>query len=145
MGEDLRDRAAGDLVSLMPLYHRHIFRPGGSVSGIHVARYRMLGLLIKKGPLSMSEIGRFLYVSKPSMTALADSLIDDGLVERRRDPADRRVINIAITPKGKKYVTQFFASFKSSVKTLLADLDDKDVNDLCRSLADLRRILEKIP
>jgi len=54
MGEDLRDRAAGDLVSLMPLYHRHIFRPGGSVSGIHVARYRMLGLLIKKGPLSMS-------------------------------------------------------------------------------------------
>ncbi len=145
MAEDIRGTVAEDLLSLMPLYHKHIFRLGAGISGLQAARFRVLGLLMKTGPLPMSEIGRRLYISKPSMTALADSLTEEGLIERHPDPSDRRVINIGITPKGKKHLKEFFASYRNDVKVLLSGIGDDDLRTLRSSLKDIRRVLAKIP
>ena len=48
---------------------------------------------MKSGSHSISEIGRVLYISKPYMTMLIDSLMENGWIERRNDPDDRRVIH----------------------------------------------------
>jgi DNA-binding MarR family transcriptional regulator len=144
MTKDIRDRVADSLLALMPLYYRHIMRNGPANSGIHLAQYRMLGLLMKSGPISMSEIGRQLYISKPSMTTLADTLIENGWIERHNDPDDRRVINLTITPKGKKHLQQAFEICRTDVKTLISGLEDHDLQRLSASLEDIWQVFTKL-
>jgi len=143
--QDLEDRAAEYLLALMPFYHKHIVRTGYGITGIQAAQYRVLGVLMKAGTLPMSEIGRRLYISKPYMTVLIDTLIGDGLVERKPDLADRRVINISITEQGKKHLKQSITLYKNDVKDLLSTLDGHDLEELCSSLESLKAILGKIP
>ena len=145
MTQDIQDKAAEYLLNLMPFYHKHIVRTGYGITGIQAAQYRGLGVLMKSGTLPMSEIGRRLYISKPYMTALIDTLIKDGLVERTPDLTDRRVINISITEQGKKHLKQSITLYKNDLKDLLSTLDEHDLEELCSSLVSLKAILGKIP
>jgi DNA-binding MarR family transcriptional regulator len=145
MAYDIQDQAADDLLALMPFYYKHIMKTGFFISGMQAAQYRVLGVLMKAGTLPVSEIGRRLYISKPYMTALIDTLIEGGFVERQPDLADRRVINITITEQGKRHLKQSITLYKNELKTLLSGLDDKDLEKLCSSLESLKAILAKIP
>ena len=129
---------------MLPLYHRHIFKVSAGASGIRIAQYRALGMLMKSGPLSMSEIGRLLYISKPYMTVLANTLVENGWVERKNDPDDRRVVRIAITPQGKKHLQQAFEIYRADVKILISGLDPTDLQKLSAALEDLQRIFVKL-
>jgi DNA-binding MarR family transcriptional regulator len=140
----MKDKAADGLLALMPLYYKHIFRINRRSSGLEAAQYRVLGILMKTGPHPISEIGRMLYMSKPYMTVLIDSLIKKGLIERRNDPGDRRVILITITPSGKKHLRRAFEVYKTDVKKMLAGLGNNDINQLCSSLENLQKIFEKL-
>jgi DNA-binding MarR family transcriptional regulator len=144
MTEDIRDRAADALLALIPLYYKNVIRHRHAVSGIHVAQHHTLGVLMKFGSMPMSEIGSRLYISRPYMTRLADLMIAGGLVERRPDPADRRVINLAITEKGKIYLKQSLSWFKQDLKESLADIDDSDIGKLCTALENTYLILSKL-
>ena len=141
----MRDRAAKDLLALIPFYHKHIIKTGFGITGMQAAQYRVLGVLMKAGTLPMSEIGRRLYISKPYMTVLIDTLIGGGFVERRPGLTDRRVINITITEQGKKYLKQSVSLYKKDLKELLSILGDAELEDLCTSLESLKAILAKIP
>jgi DNA-binding MarR family transcriptional regulator len=144
MTDDTRDRVAEHLLALLPFYHKKIFRPEFDITGMQAAHHRVLGVLIREGPLPMSELGRRLYISKPYMTTLVDKLIEEGHAKRHPDTSDRRVINITITDSGKKYLKHAGAQYKNHVKTLLAGLTSRDLEELCTSLEKLREILSKI-
>ncbi|WP_321504932.1 MarR family transcriptional regulator [uncultured Methanoregula sp.] len=144
MTDDVRDRVAENFLAIIPLLYRQIFRVNHGVSGIKTAQYRVLGILKKAGPLSMSEIGRHLYISKPYMTALVDSLIGNNWVERQQDATDRRVIRITITPSGKKYLKESLEMYRNDLELLLGDLSDKELEQFSLSLEHLRTILTKI-
>lgn len=145
MKNERLDRAADDLLTLMPFYHKHIMKTGYGITGLQAAQYRVLGVLMKAGTLPVSEIGRRLYISKPYMTALIDTLIRGGFVQRQPDLTDRRVINITITEQGKKYLKQSVILYKKDLQELLSFLDDADLEELCTSLESLKAILAKIP
>jgi DNA-binding MarR family transcriptional regulator len=51
--------------------------------------------------LKMSELSRRLMVTGGSVTGLTDQLVDEGWVERRAIPGDRRAFAVRLTPKGK--------------------------------------------
>jgi len=144
MPEDIRDRAADALLALIPLYYKNVIRHRPSITGIQVAQLHTLGVLMKAKSLTMSEIGSRLYISRPYMTRLADMMIADGLVERSQDPADRRVINLTITEKGKKYLRQSLTWYKNDLKENLSGLNDEDIRSLCTALEETYQILSKL-
>jgi DNA-binding MarR family transcriptional regulator len=53
-------------------------------------------------PTSQREIARRLGYDPSNITALADALEARGLVERRTDPADRRIRTLARTEEGER-------------------------------------------
>jgi DNA-binding MarR family transcriptional regulator len=142
--DNIRDRVAEDLLALLPFYHKNIIKMGHGISGLQAAQYRVLGVLTRDGTLPMSEIGKRLYISKPYMTTLVDTLISARYVERLPDSEDRRVIKIAITSLGKKHLKESSAIFKNNLNDLLSKLDEKDLIELNISLEKLKRILKKI-
>lgn len=143
--EDTRDRAADALLALIPLYYKTVIRQRPSITGIHVAQLHTLIVLAKDKAMPMSEIGNRLYISRPYMTRLADLMINDGLVERRRDPSDRRVINLAITEKGKKYLRQSITWYRKDLRENLSGLTDEDIEKLSIAMEEAFRILSKLP
>lgn len=54
--------------------------------------------------LMVSEISRKLNVTSPTVTQHINSLEAQDLVERHADPADRRVVRIRLTDKGRTYI-----------------------------------------
>ena len=144
MTEALKDRIAVLMLSILPFYHKKIFRVGTCSTGMQAAQHRVLAILKREGILPTSELGKQLYISKPYMTKLVDQLIRDGYVERIPDTRDRRVINISITLAGDKRLHQTGAEYKAEIKTILSDLNDEDLVNLCQSLETLQSIFAKI-
>jgi DNA-binding MarR family transcriptional regulator len=74
--------------------------------GVSAAGGLVLGLLRDRGPLSPSELGERLIVTRATVTGLVDSLERRGLATRAADPGDRRRQIISITPDGLRVVQQ---------------------------------------
>ena len=60
----------------------------------------VLGLLRDRGPMSPSELGERLIVTRATVTGLLDSLERRGFVTRSANPADRRSLVVEISPAG---------------------------------------------
>jgi DNA-binding MarR family transcriptional regulator len=59
-----------------------------------------LATLDRAGPQRITDLARVEGVAQPSMTVLVGTLERDGLVVRRGDPADKRVVLIELTAAG---------------------------------------------
>lgn len=142
--EETIGEVAKNLSLLFPLFHRKILTRQRGVSGMQLARLRVLGVLMRWGPLPISRVANWLYISKSYMTRLVDDLIAEDLVERLPDESDRRVTNIRITPKGRRRATQIGTMLKEDIAAILSDLSTEDIEILCESLQNMYRILGKL-
>src|SRR6267154_166762 len=63
-----------------------------------------LATLERTGPRRLTDLAVTEEVTQPSMTVLVTQLEQLGLAERRRDPADARVVLVAITRAGRRHL-----------------------------------------
>ena len=77
-------------------------------------------------PPSQVALANALGVDRTVMTYLLDELEGAGLVERRPDPADRRVRQILITRKGTTALRRNSARLREAEDRLLAPLDAQE-------------------
>ncbi|WP_432139262.1 MULTISPECIES: MarR family winged helix-turn-helix transcriptional regulator [unclassified Streptomyces] len=107
---------------------------GHSLTG---AQARLLGLLCLE-PLPMRKLARRLKCEPSNVTGIVDRLEARGLVERRPDPADRRVKLAAATADGCRVARELRESLRFA-REPLAGLDDGE-REVLRGL--LRRMLD---
>jgi len=105
--------------------------------GLTSSQYNVLRILRGEGKaLPVLEIAERMIQVVPAMTGLIDRLELQELVKRDRSSADRRVIYIELTEKGKNLV--------SEIDSPLRDLHHELVGHLSRAeLKELSRLLEK--
>ncbi|MFD4859631.1 MarR family winged helix-turn-helix transcriptional regulator [Streptomyces atratus] len=99
------------------------------------AQARVLGLLSLE-PMPMRKIAQKLKCEPSNVTGIIDRLETRGLVERRPDPADRRVKLAAPTEKGAQTAQQLRDSL-AFAREPLAELSDGDramLRDLLRRM-----------
>ena len=72
--------------------------------GLTPTQYNVLRILNGAGPdgLCGTEIGRRLISQVPDVTRLLDRMEDAGLVERERDPNNRRFVTTRLTDAGRE-------------------------------------------
>jgi DNA-binding MarR family transcriptional regulator len=75
---------------------------------ITFAQVAILHLLKDKISCTMTEIARFLSVTTSAATGIVDRMVKSGFLARLPDINDRRVINIRLTPKGKRAIYTIF-------------------------------------
>jgi MarR family transcriptional regulator, organic hydroperoxide resistance regulator len=59
--------------------------------------------LFEEDGLRMGELARRAHLSKQTMTTMVRLLERDGLVHRKRDPADGRASRVVLTPKARRF------------------------------------------
>ena len=92
----------------------------------------------------MTEIGEWLYISKPNVTTLIDKLIEKGFTERLHDKQDRRIIKIKVTKKGLAFIEKSKKEFSVQVKKKLLTLSEEELNKLIVSFQTIKEIMSKI-
>lgn len=101
----------------------HSLRP----YGIRARDYGVLSLLHQRGALSQQRIGEQLRIDRTTMVSVIDDLENAGLVERMRDPEDRRRYAITMTPKGSELFRGALAQVDREVHDgFLAPLSDAE-------------------
>lgn len=91
------------------------------------------------GGLKMSELSRRLMVTGGNVTGLTDQLVDEGLVERRRVPGDRRAHAVSLTTAGRKAFQAMAEEHERWIVELMADLSAGDRERLYALLGRLKR------
>ena len=145
-GEDLRVQLVDEFAAFGPAYLRWV-RSRVQEGGISYARMRLLSALHFKGPQIMSSLSEKLGVTPRNVTALVDALEEEGLVERRPHPTDRRATIIELTPRGAETCGGIYAEHRGAVSELFVGLSEEDLHELIRLLSELRGLLrsEGIP
>ena len=106
--------------------------------------FEIMRTLEETGTLHVTEIGDRLQIPKPQMTHLIDKLVALNMVERQPDARDRRIINIALTSRGKILLKKHRRMIEDAIKKSLASLTDEQLEELSTSLRKLRQILSKL-
>jgi len=80
-----------------------------------------MSTLDRTGPRRLTDLAVIEGVTQPSMSVLVTGLERAGLAERRPDPADKRIVLVALTAAGSEYIQ---ARRRAGARTF-ADLIDK--------------------
>lgn len=71
-----------------------------AVGEITPSQLSALSVVAKEGEITLGELAALERIAPPSMTRIAARLEEQGYVERRVDPADRRVARLAASQTG---------------------------------------------
>jgi DNA-binding MarR family transcriptional regulator len=102
-----------------------------------MAQTKVLFVLHHDGPSRVSHLADVLGVAAPSMTGTLERLVRQGLVERRDDPSDRRLVIIAPTTAGQALVERLQQGRRAQLVAALERLEPATLDDLERSLTAL--------
>src|SRR4051794_26538109 len=106
-----------------------------AAQGVKMSHGHVLMLLAEAGAMGQGALIEALGVDPSVVVTILNDLENDGLAERRRDPADRRRHIVEISERGVKLVTDVHSAIASVEAELFADLDDSEVATLQRLLA----------
>lgn len=140
-----RDRMLGEVMLLLPVLARGLGRP----SPEEVEEFRGLGLPVEAhlapghvqvlmslggGPLPVGRIAEEVGVSRPAASQLVDRLEEHGIVERRPDPEDGRVVLVDYVPGMREVARRMMEARRRRLEAAFAGMDDGEVQTVLRGL-----------
>jgi MarR family transcriptional regulator, organic hydroperoxide resistance regulator len=93
-------------------------------------------------PVALKELGGLLIAEAGHPSRLVDRLVEAGLVDRRAARADRRRVELTLTPAGRRLAKRVVATRKALFDASRETIDKKE---LASALALFRDLLEDSP
>jgi len=103
---------------------------------VSLTQMRVLGIL-RDRRLRMAELADFLGLERSTLSGLVDRAEERGLLRRRRSAADGRVVEVSMTPAGRRLARRAHAQVR---RELAAETDRLDASER----RTLTRILERM-
>jgi DNA-binding MarR family transcriptional regulator len=88
-----------------------------------LSQYRVL-IMVATGDQRASKLAGRLALSKPTITAAVDGLVERGYLKRSEVAADRRASQLDLTPAGQAALVSTDKSMVAALERLLARCDD---------------------
>jgi DNA-binding MarR family transcriptional regulator len=106
--------------------------------GITPPQWAVLAQLMEQDGQSLSGLGAKALFDGPTMTGIVDRLETGGLVQRRRDSSDRRVINLYLTDRGRELMAALPPIGQITDDEILRGLNSQEIECF---VGTLRRII----
>ncbi|HSL00217.1 MAG TPA: MarR family transcriptional regulator [Rubrobacteraceae bacterium] len=140
-----RERLLDEILMLLPVLWRGVGRPDpvemGEIAsrGIPVDAHVSPGhvqilIALSRGPHSLGQLAEDLGVSRPAATQLVDKLVEHGMVERRQDPADRRVVLVDYVPGMQDIARRITESRRRRLVVAMEPLTDEEARAFAKGL-----------
>jgi MarR family 2-MHQ and catechol resistance regulon transcriptional repressor len=117
---------------------------GIEVSGLGESDFRVLEVLLHKGPMPVSAIGPKVNLNPGSVSVAVDRLHTRGLVSRVEDSQDRRIRIVSLTSKGKDLIQPIFQSHVQVMDEVFSELKPTELETLETLLRRVGRRAQKL-
>lgn len=139
----------GDVAAVADL----IFRAGTAFDGFTAQMRRAFDLnaherlalaaLWSHGPLTMTDLGSWIPLSRAAVTTLVDRMEDYGLVRRGSDATDRRRTVVELTPAATERMVPVIEPWGTDLSEVLDTLADEEWTVIHRFLQSMRALHER--
>ena len=152
------------------MYFKKIQSPMQKVSGVHVflvlmkafrsvaqfatksiesshlndSDFRVLEVLLHKGPLPVNVIGPKVFLTPGSISVAVDRLYEKGLVTRQDCARDRRLKFVNLTAEGRKLIETVFSEHAKQMDELMHVLNKTEREQLVETLKKLGKHAESL-
>lgn len=142
---NLRPMAIFGRLSRITGMQRSIFNARHDAAGLSLAAFDVLANLRRSGVSSQKtarELAESSMLSSGGISLRLDRMETDGLVERRRDTGDRRVVYTSLSERGRETIDALYGQHLTAQEALLAGLTPDEVSELDRLLRKLETSIE---
>ena len=95
-------------------------------AGVTVTQHRLLVLVAAHGSRTINEVADELGVAQSNASRSCDRLARPGLLERRRSPDDRRVVQVALTRAGRRLLDDVTRVRSHEIERVLAAMSPEE-------------------
>ena len=117
---------------------------GLAETGIDDTDFRILEVLLNKGPLPVNTIGPKVNLTPGSISTAVDRLVERGFVSRVERPEDRRVRVVSLTERGKELIAPIFRKHAAEIRRVFADAGPKELRALEATLKKIGKRAENL-
>jgi MarR family 2-MHQ and catechol resistance regulon transcriptional repressor len=90
--------------------------------GLGESDFRVLEVLLHKGPMPVNAIGPKVYLNPGSVSVAVDRLYNKGFVSRAECTKDRRVRTVSLTEEGRRMFVPLFRRHTALIKRAFQDV-----------------------
>jgi MarR family 2-MHQ and catechol resistance regulon transcriptional repressor len=99
-------------------------------TGLGDSDFRVLEVLLHKGPLPVNTIGPIVDLTPGSISIAVDRLVAKGLVSRVESTKDRRVRIVTLTSRGRDLIVTAFRKHAGQMKGVFSELSPEELHGL---------------
>ena len=111
-----------------------------NVADLTLVEFRALAFAANIQGATLSSLTEHIGLSMPSMSRIVDSLVQQRLLKRTTDPADRRCMALFLTAKGRHLYEAARRDTQNYLATRLTALDGPQCQAMMESLQLLRQL-----
>jgi MarR family 2-MHQ and catechol resistance regulon transcriptional repressor len=112
--------------------------------GVTTGQFAVLEALFHLGPMCQHALAEKLLRSGGNMTLVVDNLQKRGWAKRVRSEKDRRMVQIHLTPKGKRLIARIFPEHAKAIARVMNELTPAEQEELRRIARKLGRGAEEL-
>src|SRR6201993_2924906 len=112
--------------------------------GLGDSDFRVLEVLLHKGPMPVNAIGPKVDLNPGSVSVAVDRLYKKGLVSRVESESDRRVRTVSLTEKGRRVFVPIFRQHAALIKRAFHDVSPEEQRQLEEVLKRIARRAEEL-
>lgn len=137
-----RQPLAEALANLVPLIHQKFVR---QISfPVPPTHFFTLVRLYDHGAQTITELSKYLQISKQQMSPVIEKLFRSGCVERQQDPGDRRNTQISITETGYQLLEAHHVKLTSLLCAKLDQLTDAEIAEFHWTTKNFHKLFNKL-
>jgi MarR family transcriptional regulator, 2-MHQ and catechol-resistance regulon repressor len=105
-------------------------RPTMSAKGLGESDFRVLEVLLHKGPMPVNAIGPKVDLNPGSVSVAVDRLHKKGLVSRVESTFDRRIRTVSLTEKGREVFLPLFRRHATLINRAFQEVSSEELQQL---------------
>jgi DNA-binding MarR family transcriptional regulator len=103
-----------------------------------------LSVLDTQEPVTAGQLAKSADLNPGTVTGMLDDLEKKGIVERRPDPRDRRLVMVSLTDTGRAILAERRAQWSSAEEQHLGSVSDEELLDGIKVLRALSKLLDSL-
>jgi len=112
--------------------------------GLGDSDFRVLEVLLHKGPMPVNAIGPKVDLNPGSVSVAVDRLYKKGFVSRVESVSDRRVRTVSMTEKGREMFIPLFRRHAALIKRAFQDASSEELQQLEATLKKIGKRAESL-
>jgi MarR family 2-MHQ and catechol resistance regulon transcriptional repressor len=122
----------------------HLALPRILKEGLGDSDFRVLDVLLDKGPMPVNALGPKVDLNPGSVSVAVDRLYKKGLVSRVESESDRRIRTVSLSDKGRRVFVPIFRQHTALLKRAFQDVSPEEQRQLEEVLERIARRADEL-